>query len=71
MGDIRGIQSRLRSVFFVVGGVYNSRHSSDSDLIRLNVFGSNILIVNSLAAASDLLDKRSATYSDRYVEQAP
>ncbi|EKM54990.1 uncharacterized protein PHACADRAFT_119876 [Phanerochaete carnosa HHB-10118-sp] len=37
----------------------------DSDILRLNVLGSNIIIVNSLEAANDLLDKRSAIYSDR------
>lgn len=38
---------------------------TDSDLIRVNVFGSNILIANSLEVATDLLEKRSANYSDR------
>lgn len=37
----------------------------NSDILRLNVLGSNIIIVNSLDAANDLLDKRSAIYSDR------
>ncbi|GJE96382.1 cytochrome P450 [Phanerochaete sordida] len=37
----------------------------DSDILRLEVLGSNIIIVNSLEAANDLLDKRSAIYSDR------
>lgn len=39
----------------------------DSDLIRLNVFGNNIVVVNSLEAATDLFEKRSSQYSDRCV----
>ena len=38
-----------------------------SDLIRLNIFGSNIVVVNSLEAALDLLERRSSIYSDRQV----
>ncbi|EKM54991.1 uncharacterized protein PHACADRAFT_208527 [Phanerochaete carnosa HHB-10118-sp] len=37
----------------------------NSDVLRLNVLRDNIIIVNSLEAATDLLDKRSAIYSDR------
>ncbi|EKM54976.1 uncharacterized protein PHACADRAFT_142803 [Phanerochaete carnosa HHB-10118-sp] len=37
----------------------------NSDILRLSVLGNNLIIVNSLEAASDLLDKRSAIYSDR------
>ncbi|KAH7335701.1 cytochrome P450 [Rhizoctonia solani] len=37
----------------------------NSDIIFLNVFGQQILVLNSMQAASELLDKRSAKYSDR------
>ncbi|TCD67113.1 hypothetical protein EIP91_000576 [Steccherinum ochraceum] len=36
-----------------------------SDIIRLNVLGTNIIVVNSLEAATDLFDKRSTIYNDR------
>ena len=37
----------------------------DSDIIRLNALGMNIVVANSVEVASELLDKRSAIYSDR------
>ncbi|KAH9857833.1 cytochrome P450 [Lenzites betulinus] len=37
----------------------------DSDIIRLNVLGMNIVIANSIEVANDLLERRSAIYSDR------
>ncbi|KAJ1300372.1 hypothetical protein OPQ81_005191 [Rhizoctonia solani] len=37
-----------------------------SDIVSLRLFGHNIVVLNSAKAASDLLDKRSAFYSDRY-----
>jgi len=38
---------------------------ADSDVVYLNVFGADHIILNSNEAISDLLDKRSAIYSDR------
>lgn len=32
----------------------------------MNMFGQHVLVLNSAQAASDLLDKRSALYSDRF-----
>ena len=40
-----------------------------SDIIRLNVLGTNIVVLNSLELANDLFDKRSAIYSSRSVYQ--
>ncbi|CAL1715497.1 unnamed protein product [Somion occarium] len=37
----------------------------NSDIIRLNVMGTNIIIINSLKVANDLFDKRSSIYNDR------
>ena len=37
----------------------------DSDIIFLELLGNNIVVLNSAEAASDLLEKRSAIYSDR------
>ncbi|KAL1689520.1 cytochrome P450 [Schizophyllum commune] len=36
-----------------------------SDVIHLNILGQPLIVLNSLHAAVDLLDKRGATYSDR------
>ena len=41
-------------------------YSLGSDILRLNVLGNNIIILNSLEATTDLLEKRSTIYSDRY-----
>ena len=45
----------------------DSNYWPDSDLIRLNLLGNNVIIVNSYAAATDLLEKRGTTYSERPV----
>ncbi|CAE6398837.1 unnamed protein product [Rhizoctonia solani] len=37
----------------------------ESDIVYLEILGQKILVLNSAEAASDLLDKRSALYSDR------
>ncbi|KAI0348398.1 cytochrome P450 [Trametopsis cervina] len=37
----------------------------DSDIIRLNVMGTNLIVLNSAQAVTDLLEKRSSNYSDR------
>jgi hypothetical protein len=39
--------------------------STDSDVLYLNLLGADHVILNSGEAISDLLDKRSAIYSDR------
>lgn len=38
---------------------------ADSDVFHLNLLGADNVILNSSEAISDLLDKRSAIYSDR------
>ena len=37
-----------------------------SDVIHLRLFGTDIIVLNSAKATKDLLEKRSAIYSDRY-----
>ena len=39
---------------------------SGSDVIHVDVMGSHIVILNSTKAGHELLEKRSAIYSDRY-----
>jgi len=41
---------------------------SDSDIIYVNVAGTQVVVLNSLSAANELLDKRSLKYSSRYVD---
>lgn len=41
--------------------------TAGSDIICLKVFSTHIIVTNTLAASLDLLEKRSLTYSDRYV----
>ena len=42
-----------------------SRRYWEGDVVYLRLFRMPALVLNSLAAARDLLDKRSAKYSDR------
>lgn len=42
-----------------------SQLQPDSDILRLNVLGTNIILANSFEVATDLLEKRSSIYSDR------
>ena len=37
----------------------------DTDILYLNLFGKDVIILNSAKAISDLLDKRSKIYSDK------
>jgi hypothetical protein len=39
--------------------------SADTDVVYLNFLGTDNIIINTNEAISDLLDKRSAIYSDR------
>ena len=38
---------------------------TDSDIIHVSGLGTSIIILNSYKVATDLLDKRSSTYSSR------
>ncbi|KAG6855636.1 hypothetical protein H0H87_012778 [Tephrocybe sp. NHM501043] len=40
------------------------------DIIHLNILGRMTIVVNSFQRAVDLLDKRSANYSDRFLPKA-
>lgn len=43
-----------------------TRPPSGSDVVYADVMGSHIIILNSIKAGHELLDKRSTIYSDRY-----
>lgn len=53
------------SFFAAVGGHVLSNMNAESDIIQLDVFGTSIVILNSLEAITDLLEKRSSIYSTR------
>jgi hypothetical protein len=40
--------------------------NSTGDIIYLNIFGQQIIVLNSAEDAQELLDKRAAIYSDRF-----
>ena len=40
---------------------------ADSPLVRLNILGTNLVVVDTLEASRELFDKRSSIYNDRYV----
>ncbi|CAE6519381.1 unnamed protein product [Rhizoctonia solani] len=45
-------------------------HQLKSDIVFLDILGLNIVVLNSVRAATDLLEKRSAKFSDRTVPRA-
>ncbi|KAI0094959.1 cytochrome P450 [Irpex rosettiformis] len=60
IGNLADLPSQPAWIAYLkMGEKYNS------DIIRLNVLGSNIIILNSAEAITDLLEKRSQNYSDR------
>ncbi|KDR82191.1 hypothetical protein GALMADRAFT_222059 [Galerina marginata CBS 339.88] len=60
IGNLLSMPSRVEwETFARWGQEYNS------DIIHVNALGTSIVILNSYNVASDLLDKRSGTYSDR------
>jgi hypothetical protein len=38
---------------------------ADSDIIHVNTLGTSMIILNSYEVATDILDRRSSTYSNR------
>ena len=62
-----GARSIVRVFQFISGPALTHLRPKDSDIIHLNVFGASIIILNSVRAISDLMEKRSLTYSGRSV----
>ncbi|KAG6842947.1 hypothetical protein H0H87_009014, partial [Tephrocybe sp. NHM501043] len=64
IGHLRyGLAADPHVSFYELGKKYG-------DIIHLNTFGRVTIIVNSVQRAFDLLDKRSANYSDRFIPRA-
>ena len=45
--------------------IYLTMHLLPGDIIHLEVLGTHIIVLNSIEATTDLLEKRSTIYSDR------
>ena len=68
MGDVCEVATRIQSVMDRDFDPPLSIHlmtCADSDIIHVNVLGTSMVILNSYEVATDLLDKRSSTYSSR------
>ena len=68
MGDICEVGKRIQSVMdqdsdFPLS--IHRMHCADSDIIHVNALGTSMIILNSYKVATDLLDQRSSTYSNR------
>ena len=68
MGDVCEVGTRIRSVMdrnsYPPLSIYLMA-CADSDIIHVNALGTSIIILNSYKVATDLLDRRSSTYSSR------
>ena len=68
MGDVCEVETTIQSVMGRDSDPLLSIHlmlCTDSDIIHVNVLGTSMIILNSYKVATDLLDKRSSTYSSR------
>ena len=68
MGDVCEMGTRIQSVMDRDSDLPLSIYlmlCSDSDIIHVNALGMSIVILNSYEVATDLLDRRSSTYSSR------
>ena len=53
------------SMVFAFGRTHNLIPCAETEVVYLSMFGTNIVVLNSSEAIADLLDKRSAIYSDK------
>ncbi|KAJ7243050.1 cytochrome P450 [Mycena rebaudengoi] len=51
----------------LIGNMLDIPNLKNSDIISLNLIGGTVIVLNSLSAATELLDNRSAIYSDRCI----
>lgn len=72
MADIREVGARLRYMHMfileIVRIMMSARRHLDSDIIYFHLFGTPVVVLNSAVATYDLLEKRSAIYSQRWVD---
>ena len=68
MGDVCEVGQRIQSVIDRDSDPLLSIHlmlCADSDIVHVNALGTSMIILNSYEVATDLLDRRSSTYSSR------
>jgi len=65
MGNIPRVGQDLQCVY-LASVVLPAQFTLGSDIVHCETPGTSIVILNSFQAVNDLLDKRSAIYSDRY-----
>lgn len=53
--------------FIYAASAYLFFAHSGSDVVGLSALGNNIVVINTMKAATDLFEKRSSMYSDRCV----
>ncbi|RXW19452.1 hypothetical protein EST38_g6407 [Candolleomyces aberdarensis] len=63
MGDWKHTYGTLLSFLWAVPRLIEPLH--EGDLVQLDLLGFKIVVINSARVAKDLLDRRSASYSDR------
>ena len=54
-----------RTSTVVISAEFNLIRCAETEVMHLNMFGASIVVLNSSEAIADLLDKRSAIYSDK------
>ena len=68
MGDVCKVGTKIQSVMdrnYDLLLTIDLMTCADSDIIHVNALGTSMVILNSYEVATDLLDKRSSTYSSR------
>lgn len=70
MASLRSMGQRKRCVAYILHHFQSSNSApSGSDVIHFDVLGSHVVVLHSIKAANELLDKRSSIYSDRSVNR--
>ena len=64
---MNGVESTVSRGFMAAVISELTNDYPDSSIIGYKALGTNIIVLNTVDAANELLDRRSAIYSDRYV----
>lgn len=63
---LNGVDDFVSPCSYVIFSVIlNLLHCPGSDILYLNLCGSSMIVLNSVRVTNDLLEKRSAIYSER------
>ena len=62
--------SRKYSMYRLTLSCFISDVHRDSDVVHFKLFRTHVIVINSAIAATELFEKRSTMYSDRYVPGA-